>query len=246
MPTQKTFKRRVRTRMAKTGESYTAARRQLIRKSVDGAEEAAEALEARAAGPAAATDVQPELLTSDDAMRRATGKGHGEWFAILDTWGATGHTHTEIARWLNAEHGVPGWWSQNVTVNYERARGMRRPGQMADGFSVSVSRTIAAEPDQALAAFTDTAIRTRWLPGAPMHQRPTRAALTARFDWAEPTSRVVVNVAAKGSDRSVVTVTCEQVPDADAADSLKARWRASLDDLKTLLEQPGTHGETRP
>ena len=30
MTTQKTFKRRVRDRMAKTGESYTAARRQLV------------------------------------------------------------------------------------------------------------------------------------------------------------------------------------------------------------------------
>ena len=58
-------------------------------------------------------------------MRNATGKGHGEWFGLLDAWGATDHSHTEIARWLNAEHGVPGWWSQNITVNYERARGMR-------------------------------------------------------------------------------------------------------------------------
>ena len=32
MPTQKLFKRRVRARMTKTGESYTAARRQLLRK----------------------------------------------------------------------------------------------------------------------------------------------------------------------------------------------------------------------
>lgn len=30
MTTQKSFKRRVRDRMAKTGESYTAARRQLL------------------------------------------------------------------------------------------------------------------------------------------------------------------------------------------------------------------------
>ena len=111
--------------------------------------------EATAAAPG--TDVRPELLTSDDSMRKATGKGHGEWFAILDRWGATGHTHTEIARWLNPEHGVPGWWSQNITVNYERARGMRRPGQMADGFSVSATRTIGAEPERVLKAFTDTA-----------------------------------------------------------------------------------------
>ena len=32
MTTQKTFKRRVRERMAKTGESYTTARRMLISK----------------------------------------------------------------------------------------------------------------------------------------------------------------------------------------------------------------------
>ena len=240
MPTQKTFKRRVRTRMAKTGESYTAARRQLIRKSGDGPAQPVD-IRDEATGTApppapASTDVPPELLTSDESMRRATGKGHGEWFAILDTWGATGHTHSEIASWLNAEHGVPGWWSQNITVNYERARGMRRPGQMADGFSVSVSRTIAAEPDRVLAAFTDAAIRERWLPGGPMRQRPTRAALTARFDWADPKSRVVVIVNPKGSDKSVVNVTCEQVPDADAAEALKGRWRASLGDLKARLE----------
>jgi len=232
MPTQKTLKRRVRTRMAKTGESYTAARRQLLRKSAEDA-----AVEAPAPETPAATDVPAELLTSDDSMRTATGKGHGEWFGLLDGWGATDHTHTEIARWLNTEHGVPGWWSQNITVNYERARGMRKPGQMADGFSASITRTIAAEPEQVLAAFTDTKARRRWLPDAPMRQRPTRAALTARFDWADPKSRVVVIVAPKGPGKSVVTVTCEQVPDAAAAESLKPLWRASLGELKTLLEQ---------
>lgn len=236
MPTQKTFKRRVRTRMAKTGESYTAARRQLIRKSADGPVEPAEApADVTAAG--LGTDVPPDLLTSDDSMRKATGKGHAEWFAILDRWGATGHSHTEIARWLNLENGVAGWWSQNITVNYERARGMRRPGQMANGFSVSATRTIGAEPERVLKAFTDTATRKRWLPGAPMRQRPTKAALTARFDWAEPASRVVVIVGEKGPGSSVVTVTCEQVPDAEAAEALKQRWRASLGDLKSLLER---------
>jgi hypothetical protein len=34
MPTQKDFKRLVRARMAKTGEAYTAARAQLLRKPV--------------------------------------------------------------------------------------------------------------------------------------------------------------------------------------------------------------------
>ncbi len=178
MPTQKIFKERVRTRMAKTGESYTAARRQLLQKA-DGP---------KAAGPgspAAATEsaIEAELLTSDESMRRGSGRGHREWFALLDAWGATEHTHTEIARWLHETEGVPGWWSQNITVNYERARGMRSPGQMADGFSISVTRTIAVDQDRLFAAITGASTRKRWLPGITLRSRPTRAAWTARYDW---------------------------------------------------------------
>ncbi len=229
MPTQKTFKSRVRTRMSKTGESYTAARHQLLRKAGELDEE-----------PVTETvPIAPEieLMTSDEAMRRATGKGHAEWFALLDTLGATTHTHTEIARWLSEAHGVPGWWTQNITVNYERVRGMRAPHEMGDGFSISVTRTIAADPERILSAFTDPSIRERWLPGAGMQQRPTRAALTARFDWSEPPSRIVVTVAPKGPDKGLVAVTHEKLPDAQAAERSKATWRESLVALKALLER---------
>ena len=97
-------------------------------------------------------------------MERATGKRHAEWFALLDAWGATEHTHTEIARWLSETHAFPGWWVQNVTVAYERARGMRAPHQMRDGFSISVTRTIATDPTRALAAFTDGSVRAALAP----------------------------------------------------------------------------------
>src|SRR5688572_13732316 len=108
MPTQKLFKRRVRARMAKTGESYTAARHQLLRKA--GEMDAVDS-------PAPSTDVPAEAMqVSDEAMRRATGKSHAEWFALLDAWGATRHMHTEIAQWLSQSQGVPGWWTQSVTV----------------------------------------------------------------------------------------------------------------------------------
>jgi uncharacterized protein YndB with AHSA1/START domain len=228
MPTQKTFKRRVRTRMDKTGESYTAARHQLLRKGDEPAVEP---------GDDAVVTVDTELMTSDEAMRRATGRGHAEWFALLDAWGATTHTHTEIARWLSVAHGVPGWWTQNVTVNYERARGMRAPHEMDDGFSISVTRTIAADPERIMSAFTDTSVRKRWLRAAGMHQRPTRAALTARFDWAEPPSRIVVTVAPKGPGKGLVAVAHEKLPDARAAERSKAAWRESLAALKALLER---------
>ncbi len=233
MPTQKTFKHRVRTRMNKTGESYTAARRQLLSKAAD-ADPATEATAPEATAPEATTETLPAGVTvvSDDALVRATGRTHVEWFALLDAWGATGHTHTEIAAWLSETHGVRSWWTQSVTVAYERARGMRARHEMADGFSVSVTRTVPVGPEAALDAVTDPVHRERWLPGAPMTPRPTRAKSTARFDWATPASRVVVTVAAKGADKSVVAVSHERLPDAETGERLKASWRTWLDALK--------------
>ena len=247
MPTQKIFKQRVRARMTKTGESHTAARRQLLQKTAEPAAPELEGSTGRAEppgspgtpGPGGATNGIPAdaLLVADDAMLRATGKVHAQWFAVLDAWGATDHNHTEIARWLSETHDVPGWWTQHVTVAYERARGMRAPHQMRDGFSVTATRTVAADAEQALAAFTSARLRKRWLPGAPMRQRPTRAALSARFDWTEPPSRVLVTVVPKGDGKSLIAVAHEKLPDAESGERLKGAWRQSLTVLKGLLER---------
>jgi hypothetical protein len=228
MPTQKIFKQRVRTRMSKTGESYTSARRQLLKKSNEPGAESTAVVSAPAAD---------DLMTSDEAMRRGSGKPHAEWFALLDAWGATSHNHTEIATWLRDTQGVPGWWSQNITVSYERARGMRARHQQRDGYTIGVTKTMAGDPDRILAAFTNASTRRRGLHGASMRQRPTRAALTARFDWSEPSSRVVVNLVPKADGKVLVAVGHEQIPDAATAERLKAAWRAWLGDLKSVLEQ---------
>ena len=114
MTKQKSFKDRVRTRMDKTSESYTTARRQLLAKSADEAQpEVAET----AATPV--VDVPGAKRPYSDAVILAnTGKTWDEWFAVLDGWGAVERPHTEIARWVNQEHGVDGWWAQGVTVAY--------------------------------------------------------------------------------------------------------------------------------
>ena len=62
-----------------------------------------------------------------DAARDGAGDTQ-EWFALLDAWGATGHSHTEIARWLHETHGVPGWWSQNITVELRAGARHAEPG----------------------------------------------------------------------------------------------------------------------
>jgi hypothetical protein len=226
MTRQKSFKAGVRSRMAKTGERYTAARRQLIERTSRA--EGSPATEAR--------DNVPEMLTSDEAIRDGTGRGWDEWFAILDAWGATEHSHPEIARWLVEEQGLAGWWAQSITVGYERARGMRAKHQTASGFSISVNRTVAVSAERLSDAFTDAALRQRWLPGTELTERTSRRGRSARFDWPGDGSVVVVGFTAKGADKTQLALVHEKLPDSQAAERMKAFWRERLGVLKGLLE----------
>ena len=220
MTTQKTFKRRVRARMAKTGESYTTARRMLI-----AAGDRPEPVE---------VDWTPPV--SDDALTSATGHDWRFWFRLMDDWGATAHTHTEMARWLVAEHGVPGWWSQSITVGYEQARGLRVPGQHADGFAVSASKTVAVPVEELFDAFVDDELRERWLPGADLRLRTSTRPKTARYDWEDGSTRVAVGFTRVGDDRSQIAIEHSRLPDADTADEMKSWWRDCVAALKTQLE----------
>ena len=223
MTRQKSFKQDIRARMDKTGESYSEARRQLLAKSERKAE--------------AASVEDYEALMSDEAIQRRTGKRWGEWFAILDAWGGTERTHKEIAAWLSEKHDIDGWSAQSVTVGYERARGMRVPGQRpGGGFSVTASRTIASPVERLFEAFTDESVRERWLPGAELRERTSTSPKSARFDWEDGSTRVVVGFFAKGDAKSQVALEHERLPDAQSADEMKAFWRERLGELKKQLE----------
>ena len=137
MTEHKSFKRLVRARMEKTGESYTSARARLL----------------RAADPVGFDGVK--LSTSDETIRRRTGRGWEEWFELLDEWGAPRRTHREIARWLAEQQGLHplAWNVQAVAGSYERARGMRAVGEKDDGFVVTASRTVAVPVERLYEAF---------------------------------------------------------------------------------------------
>ena len=221
MTRQKTFKRRVRERMAKTGESYTAARRMLI---------------ANGHRPeAAVAEFEPPV--ADERVVEATGRGWEAWFKALDEWGAPTHTHTEIARWLREEQGVPGWYAQSITVGYERARGLRAPGEHADGFAITAQRTVAVPVARLFAAFDEPERREEWLPGAEMRTRTATAPKSARYDWEDGSTRVIVTFEDRGESKSVVAISHERLPDSETAEEMKAWWRERLTALKARLEE---------
>jgi uncharacterized protein YndB with AHSA1/START domain len=219
MTEAKTFKRRVRARMTKTGESYTTARTQLVAKKA-------------ARARLAADDDRP----ADAVIQRSTGKSWDQWFALLDTWGAKKKPHTDIARHVRTEYGVDGWWSQAVTVYYERSRGLRVKYQRPDGFSITASKTIAVPVDVLFDAFVDDVTRKSWLVDASMSLRTAQTNRSARFDWEDGSTRVNVGFTDKG-DRSNVALSHERLADADEAEGFKQMWKERLADLKAYLEK---------
>ncbi|MFD6684102.1 hypothetical protein [Micromonospora parva] len=239
MTTQRSFKARVRTRMEKTGESYTTARRHLINRAAERA--APPAQQSTAAAPATAAAAQTERI-ADDLIRDRTGRGWAEWFGLLDAVSATDWTHTRIARHLTTEHEVPGWWAQTITVGYEQARGLRAPGQRrGGGFEASASRTVAVPARRLFEAFADETARARWLPDVEVRVRTATAPRIFRADWAGGPTRLVVAIDAVGESKALVSVLHEKLTGAEQAAELKAYWRERLAALKALLETDGGH-----
>jgi hypothetical protein len=233
MTSRKSFKSRVRTRMDKTGESYTTARRHLLARA-EPAEPAEPADPAAPPAPAAGT-IRERF--SDASVRQRTGRGWDEWFALLDDWRASTRGHTEITRWLATAHQVPGWWTQSIAVAYEQARGMRAPGQTSGGdFSAGASRTVAVPVRHLFEAFVDESLRRRWLPGVTLRIRTATAPRTLRADWTDGT-RIAVGFTAKGDARAQVAVAHEKLTDARRAAEMKAYWRERLTVLRQLLER---------
>ena len=152
MPIQKDFKRLVRARMKKTGESYTAARAQLA--------------QTRRPKKAPAHNELEKLAGIKDATILAkSGKSWAEWVRILDAVDGVRLSHGDIAKFVS-EQGVDGWWSQSVTVGYERIKGLREKGQRRSGrFDASKSKTLPVRAKVAYDAFVDTRTRKKWLPG---------------------------------------------------------------------------------
>ena len=114
MTAHRSFKRLVRSRMEKTGESYTAARLQLLQ--------------------AGDEPQRISLATSDETIRERTGRGWEEWFDLLDEAGAADMTHRETARWLAEREGLHplAWNVQAVVGGYEQGP-PRPPGRRARG-----------------------------------------------------------------------------------------------------------------
>jgi hypothetical protein len=174
--------------------------------------------------------------TSDRAVQARTGKTWPEWFAILDKAGAEKMTHQQIVAYLSEIQKVGSWWQQMVAVTYEQARGLRAKHEKPDGFSISVSKTMAATAPALFRAWHDPRTRARWLPGATMQIRTETPDKSMRITWGANES-LSVAFYPKGDNKTQLTVQHEKLPTEAAAAQAKASWAEALARLKALVEK---------
>jgi len=221
MPKQKDLKRLVRSRMKKTGESYTTARVQLTRKKSTPAK-------------VTASDYAKLAGTSNAVMEARTGKTWEQWVRVLDAIDATQMSHTAIASHVHTKYRLDGWWAQGVTVGYERIRGLREKGQRRSGrFDASKSKTLPVPASVAFDAFVDARTRKKWLPGVALTIRKATAPKSIRIGWPDGTI-VAVWITAKG-DKCTVGVQQDNLPTRELANASKAYWAEKLAALEELV-----------
>jgi len=181
----------------------------------------------------AAKEAAPSM--SDEAVKAKTGKSWKQWFAALDKAGAQSLSHKDIVSVLEDKHGVPPWWCQMVTVEYERARGLRARHEKADGFSVSISKTIAAELAAVYGATTNARTRNAWFPAGTFVQSSATENKYFRGSW-NGSARLEIGFYAKGPGKAQIALQVNKLSkEADVAREREA-WKAALETLKTKLE----------
>ena len=218
MPKQKDLKRLVRTRMEKTGEAYTAARLQVIRKKEE---------------PKPKLDLAKIAGMSDDAVEEKTGRNWAQWVELLDGQRAMDKPHREITQ-LVSSLGTPDWWKQMVTVGYERIRGLRDKGQRRGGaYEAGKSRTFAVPVETLFEAFANARKRKRWLP-VKITVRTSTAPKSMRVTWDDGTP-VELMFLSKGAAKSSVAVTHQKLADRAAVEAAKKSWGEHLDRLGEML-----------
>lgn len=220
MTSNERFKKQVRARMAKTGEKYGAARRALLARRLD---------------PPAGVEHDGRLWANppevpDESVREHTGRSWNDWCDVIDSSETAVEGHRAVARWLGDEQGLDGWWSQAVTIGWERITGRRVPGQLSDGtFAANKSRTMVGEAGALRALIVDDTSRSDLFHGTEteLRSKPTTKVLRLGME----VGIALVSIDDRGDGRVRVGVQHTGLRDIEARENWGDYWDAWLGDL---------------
>jgi uncharacterized protein YndB with AHSA1/START domain len=177
----------------------------------------------------------------NDAVKAKTGKGWDEWIKLLDKEKASKLSHKEIAIILSEKYNVGDWWSQMVTVGYEKAKGLRETNQSKTGYEISVSKVFPVAVDRLFLMWDDEKRRNKWLKEKIVAHKSIPEK-SMRFTWKDGSKSISVNFSPKGAAKSQVTVQHGKLKDAKLGKEMKGFWQEAIKKLEGILDKAGVKG----
>jgi hypothetical protein len=171
---------------------------------------------------------------SSDSIEAGTGRPWSEWLIYFTGQGGESLSHQELVEVASAA-GAPSWWRQMVAVKYEQHIGRRVTGQGSDGsFNVSVSKTWSGTLDAALERWRSVMDQRTEFSGIAISKGPD-VTKTEKWRYWRTTladgSRVVVNISAKTSEKSVISVQHENLLTDEAVEHWRIFWKSILKEI---------------
>ncbi len=174
----------------------------------------------------------------DNKVKIKTEKKWNDWFLVLDDIGATEMNHKDIANYLNQNQGVSPWWTQTITVTYERERGLRKMYQRSDGsYYITVSKIINKPLTLVYSYWIDEKLRNRWLSekNTTMSIQNSTQNKYLKIIWYDKDKSTVVSVNFfdKGKDKTQVMIEHTKL-DKNRIEEMKLYWKTCLSKLNQI------------
>lgn len=171
---------------------------------------------------------------SVEAIVKATGKTWDTWFSWIDAQNGIDKTHKQIVELIKKTGNIDPWWQQSITVEYEKARGLRKTHEMPDGFQISKNKTITADASALFQAWVDETLRKTWLDDPAFTIRKSTEPKTLRITWVDGRSDVNVSFYPK-NNKTQVSINHGKLRDESSAADMKAYWSRQLEQLSKLF-----------
>lgn len=135
---------------------------------------------------------------------------------------------------LGRKFAVPGWWSQMITVEYERARGLRKKHETANGYAISVSRTLTMDLRKLYEAAASAQARWKWFPAGEF--RPTSQIRNKYFrgTW-DGSSRPEIGFYAKGANKAQIAIQIGKLKKS-GVEVERRKWKAAMERVAAIAE----------